>query len=44
LLAPAGTPPEVVRRIEQETAKAMSTAGVTEKLLAQGAITGAKVD
>jgi tripartite-type tricarboxylate transporter receptor subunit TctC len=40
LLAPAGTPPEVVRRIQQETAKAMSTPAVKEKLLAQGAIPG----
>jgi tripartite-type tricarboxylate transporter receptor subunit TctC len=40
LLAPAGTPSEVVRRIQQETAKAMSTPAVKEKLLAQGAIPG----
>lgn len=40
LLAPAGTPPEVVRRIQQETAKAMSTPVVKEKLLSQGAIPG----
>ena len=40
LLAPAGTSPEVVRRIQQETAKAMSTPAVKEKLLAQGAIPG----
>ena len=40
LLAPAGTPPELVRRIQQETAKAMSTPAVKEKLLAQGAIPG----
>lgn len=40
LLAPAGTPADVVRRIQQETAKAMSTPAVKEKLLAQGAIPG----
>jgi tripartite-type tricarboxylate transporter receptor subunit TctC len=40
LLAPAGTSPEVVRRIQLETAKAMSTPAVKEKLLAQGAIPG----
>ena len=40
LLAPAGTPADVVRRIQQETAKAMGTPVVKEKLLAQGAIPG----
>lgn len=40
LLAPAGTPPEVVLRLQQETAKALSTPAVKEKLLAQGAIPG----
>jgi tripartite-type tricarboxylate transporter receptor subunit TctC len=40
LLAPAGTPVAVVNRIQQETAKAMSTPAVKEKLLAQGAIPG----
>ncbi len=38
LLAPAGTPPEIVNRIQQEVAKALSTAAIKEKLLAQGAI------
>ena len=38
LLAPAGTPPEVVLRIQQETAKALSLPSIKEKLLAQGAI------
>jgi len=38
LLAPAGTPPEVVLRIQQETAKALSLPNIKEKLLAQGAI------
>jgi tripartite-type tricarboxylate transporter receptor subunit TctC len=38
LLAPAGTPPEIVNRIQQETAKALSTPAIKEKLLAQGAI------
>ena len=38
LLAPAGTPPDIVGRIQQETAKALSTPAMKEKLLAQGAI------
>jgi tripartite-type tricarboxylate transporter receptor subunit TctC len=38
LLAPAGTPPEIVNRIQQEVAKALGTAAIKEKLLAQGAI------
>ena len=38
LLAPAGTPPEVVNRIQQEVAKALNTPAIKEKLLAQGAI------
>ncbi|MFM9880276.1 MAG: Bug family tripartite tricarboxylate transporter substrate binding protein [Burkholderiaceae bacterium] len=40
LLAPAGTPPEVVARIQQEIAKSFSTPAIKEKLLAQGAIPG----
>ena len=38
LLAPAGTPPDIVGRIQQETAKALGTPAMKEKLLAQGAI------
>ena len=38
LLAPAGTPPEVVNRVQQEVAKALASPTVKEKLLAQGAI------
>ena len=38
LLAPAGTPPDVVNRIHQETAKALASPAVKEKLFAQGAI------
>ena len=38
LLAPAGTPPDVVNRIQQEVAKALSTPAIKERLLAQGAI------
>jgi tripartite-type tricarboxylate transporter receptor subunit TctC len=38
LLAPAGTAPDVVNRIQQEVAKALSTPAMKEKLLAQGAI------
>lgn len=38
LLAPAGTPAEVVNRIQQETAKALATPAMKERLVAQGAI------
>jgi tripartite-type tricarboxylate transporter receptor subunit TctC len=38
LLAPAGTPPDIVNRIQQEAAKALGTPAMKEKLLAQGAI------
>jgi tripartite-type tricarboxylate transporter receptor subunit TctC len=38
LLAPAGTPPDIVNRIQQETAKALNTPAIKEKLLSQGAI------
>ena len=38
LLAPAGTPADVVSRIQQEVAKSLATPAVKEKLLAQGAI------
>ncbi|MBB1604018.1 tripartite tricarboxylate transporter substrate binding protein [Variovorax sp. UMC13] len=38
LLAPAGTPPEIVNRIQQEVAKSLGTPAMKEKLLAQGAI------
>jgi tripartite-type tricarboxylate transporter receptor subunit TctC len=38
LLAPAGTPADVVSRLQQETAKALNAAAVKERLLAQGAI------
>ncbi len=40
LLAPAGTPADIVNRIQQETSKALGSAAVKEKLLAQGAIPG----
>ncbi|MEK9804272.1 MAG: tripartite tricarboxylate transporter substrate binding protein [Curvibacter sp.] len=40
LLAPAGTPADIVNRIQQETAKALATPAVQERLLAQGAIPG----
>ncbi len=40
LLAPAGTPADIVSRIQQETAKALSSPAVKERLLAQGAIPG----
>ncbi len=40
LLAPAGTPPDVVNRIQQEVAKSLATPAMKERLLAQGAIPG----
>ncbi|MFN7445551.1 MAG: Bug family tripartite tricarboxylate transporter substrate binding protein [Curvibacter sp.] len=40
LLAPAGTPADIVNRIQQETAKALASPAVQERLLAQGAIPG----
>ncbi|MDQ6685100.1 MAG: tripartite tricarboxylate transporter substrate-binding protein, partial [Pseudomonadota bacterium] len=38
LLAPAGTPPEIVNRLQQETAKALAAPGLKERLLGQGAV------
>lgn len=38
LLAPAGTPPDIVNRIQLEVAKSLGTPAIKEKLLAQGAI------
>ncbi len=38
LLAPAGTPADIVNRIQQETAKAIATPAIRERLLSQGAI------
>jgi tripartite-type tricarboxylate transporter receptor subunit TctC len=38
LLAPAGTPPDIVNRLQQETAKALNVPAIKERLLAQGAI------
>jgi len=38
LLAPAGTPPDIVNRIQQEVAKSLNTPAIKEKLQAQGAI------
>ncbi|WER45569.1 tripartite tricarboxylate transporter substrate binding protein [Cupriavidus sp. WKF15] len=37
LLAPAGTPPEIVSRLQHEVAKALGAPAVRERLLAQGA-------
>ena len=37
LLVPAGTPAEVVKRIQQEVAKALAKPSIKERLLAQGA-------
>jgi len=38
LLAPAGTPRDIVERLQQETAKALSSPALKERLLSQGAI------
>ncbi len=38
LLAPAGTPADVVLRLQQETAKALNSPAIREKLMGQGAI------
>ena len=38
LLAPAGTPPDIINRLHQETAKALNVPAIKERLLAQGAI------
>jgi tripartite-type tricarboxylate transporter receptor subunit TctC len=38
LLAPAGTPQDVVNRVQQEVARSLGTPAMKEKLLAQGAI------
>ena len=38
LLAPAGTPADIISRVQQETAKALATVTMKERLLAQGAI------
>ena len=40
LLAPAGTPPEIVARIQAEVTKSLNTPAIKEKMLAQGAIPG----
>lgn len=37
ILAPAGTPPDIVNKLQQEIAKALSSPAVKEKLVAQGA-------
>lgn len=38
LLAPAGTPMDIVNRLQQETAKSLATPAMRERLAAQGAI------
>jgi tripartite-type tricarboxylate transporter receptor subunit TctC len=38
LLAPAGTPADIVNRIQQELAKSLNTPAIKEKMLGQGAI------
>jgi tripartite-type tricarboxylate transporter receptor subunit TctC len=38
LLAPTGTSPDIINRVQQETAKALGAPALKERLLAQGAI------
>ena len=38
LLAPAGTPADIVNRVQQETAKALATPTIKDRMLSQGAI------
>ena len=38
ILAPAGTPPDIVKRIHEESAKALASQAVKDRLVAQGAI------
>jgi tripartite-type tricarboxylate transporter receptor subunit TctC len=40
ILAPAGTPPEIVRRLQEESAKALRSTAVTERFAADGAVGG----
>jgi tripartite-type tricarboxylate transporter receptor subunit TctC len=40
LLAPAGTPADIVNRVQQESAKALASPALKERLLAQGAAPG----
>jgi tripartite-type tricarboxylate transporter receptor subunit TctC len=40
LLAPAGTPADIVSRIQREVARALNDPGIKEKMQAQGAIPG----
>ncbi len=40
LVAPAGTPADIVTRLQQEIAKALATPALKERLLAQGALPG----
>jgi tripartite-type tricarboxylate transporter receptor subunit TctC len=40
LLAPSATPAEIVNRVQQESAKALATPALKERLLSQGAIPG----
>lgn len=40
ILAPAGTPPEIVKRLQEESAKAIKSPAVTERFAADSAIGG----
>lgn len=37
ILAPAGTPPEIVNKLQQEIARSLATPAIKEKMVAQGA-------
>ena len=38
ILAPAGTPPDIIKRVHEESAKALASQAVKDRLVAQGAI------
>jgi tripartite-type tricarboxylate transporter receptor subunit TctC len=40
MLAPAGTPPEIVRRLQEESAKALRSASVSERFATDNAVIG----
>ena len=40
ILAPAGTPPEVLRKLQEESQKALRSASVTERFAADNAVSG----
>ena len=40
ILAPAGTPPEIVKRIQEESLKALKSSAVTERFANDNAVSG----